>query len=203
MSLELYEKVASMIDDEHTEFIRHGEDQNVDQIISKAALIYYCNRQQIDRIEQEGILSPAKLLETYPNSAQQIQSVFQNELQDQLLSNAVCCFFSRIPTTLTNTSYFLHYNAPVKISIDKLNKADETFEIYLINHPLTGGKPLKLDNKKILKFVKSEGIWFKYFKRSTDGMLRDVPRAAIVCPSGVIPSFACKILKNANKESVY
>lgn len=199
-----YEELAKILQDRNPDFLRDDSDQNVDQLIVKPNLYYYVFREDIDRVEKEGIMTPAKMLETYPDHADKIKKIYGNQLADNTLANSVCAFFCRVPTILPNTKEFNKEKAGIKIVIDKLKKSsDDDFKVFLINHPFRATEIIPLNPDSLNDYTKKESTWFGHFKNSQDHKrFRDVPQAAIYCPKGIIPAFAIKVLRDSNKELV-
>lgn len=103
-------------------------------------------------------------------------------------------FFSRIPETLDNTRSFIEKNSPVRILIPKLLRSKKKFKI-LAAMPNNPDKLIIITEERLAKLTIKEDVWYKFFERSKDPYFRDVPQALIFSSEGIIPPFACKILK--------
>lgn len=198
----LYERLAKEMVDNNPDFLRKDSDQNVDQLIVKPNLLAYVGRIGAENVDTNGMMSPEVLLAKYPDHAENIKKYYEKQLADPILKKSVCAFFCRIPTMLDSGKAFTEKNAPVKVIIDKLLKSNDDFKVYIINHPSNPGQPIPVTTDQLFKMTQQEDKWFNHFKNSQDPNFRDVPQVAIYSKTGIIPAFACKILKDSNKNLV-
>lgn len=199
---EKYKILSEESDNKHPDFLRKDSDQNVDQLIIKPNLLTYIDRNVATRVEQDGLMSPEYLLAKYPKYVKEIKNIYKEQLEDPTLKRSVTAFFCRMPDKIERCRSFLKKNVPVKIVVEKLLKADGDYKMYMIKHPNRINELIPLDKDRILELCQKEEEWFEHFKSSKDPYFNDVPRVAIWSKTGVIPAFACKILKDSNKKLV-
>lgn len=197
-----YEALAKVLQDKNPEFLRQDSEQNVDQLIVKPNVFAYVPREHIERIEKEGIMTPAAMLKQYPDYRDQIMKHFGHQLHDQKLANCVTAFLCRVPTILDNTQEFNQKYAAVKIVIDKLKKSNDKFKVYMINHPFRKNEMVELTPEQLPKLTQKESKWFQFFKKSDHPTFADVPQIAICCQGGKVPAFAMKVIKDSSKKPV-
>jgi len=174
--------------------VRPGDIPNEDQLIPKANLFWYGAKDLIERLKAQGIMTPNRLLKTYPSHEEHIRDVYGTYIDGVSKGNAVPVFFSRIPETLDNTRSFIEKNSPVRILIPKLLRSKKKFKI-LAAMPNNPDKLIIITEERLAKLTIKEDVWYKFFERSKDPYFRDVPQALIFSSEGIIPPFACKILK--------
>ena len=197
-----YEALAKEMENNNPDHLRSDSDQNVDQLIVKPNLLAYVDRKIADSVDGNGLMSPAVMMSKFPAHAERIKKFYSDQFSDPILKNSITAFLCRVPSASANCQPFLAKNAPVKIVIDKLLKSNDDFKIYLIKHPSRINDLIPIEKDRLLDLTQQEGKWFKHFDKSEDPHLRDVPQIAIWSKSGMIPAFACKVLRDSNKNIV-
>lgn len=197
-----YEALAKEMEDNNPDHLRSDSDQNVDQLIVKPNLLAYVDRKIANSVDRNGLMSPAAMLAKFPSHTDRIRNFYKDQLSDPILKNSITAFLCRVPSASTNCQPFLTKNAPVKIVIDKLLKSVGKFKIYMIKHPHRVNDIIPIEKDRLLKMTQQEGTWFKHFDKSEDPYLRDVPQIAIWSQDGIVPAFACKVLRDSNKNIV-
>ena len=138
---------------------------NYDMIVEKPFLFYYVKKGNEEEIQKNGIPDPNL--------------------------NGVDVFFERVPE-IEKYRDFLASHVPVKISVSKLIKSSENVRVRGVNFPKYEGKEIPLKEADLEKLAKKGDIFYKYFEQAT--VLEEVPHAKIYFETGVIPSFAFKVL---------
>lgn len=187
-------RLASILLDQ----IRTGDNIAADQLISRANLFAYINRDQIDRIEQDGLKTPEKLMESHPEQAKKI---FGDIVNHPIYKKCVFSFFCRVPTNCDNVKEFTENNVPVKIITSRLKRSNNHFKFLSFNFPGIQ-EPRKITEDTIEKLSQKESIMYKHFCNSNHPYLLDVPMVAIYCEDGIIPGFVCKVLRDSEKHGV-
>jgi len=197
-----YETLAREMEDNNPDHLRSDSDQNVDQLIVKPNLLAYIDRNTANIVDKQGLMSPEYMLAKYPDHADKIKEFYSEQLGDPILKRSIAAFFCRVPSMSPTCQPFLQKNAPVKIVIDKLIKSDGKFKIYMIKHPHRINEVIPINKDRLIKMTQREKDWYPHFDNSQDPHLRDVPRIAIWSKDGVIPAFACKVLRDSQKNVV-
>jgi hypothetical protein len=101
----------------------------------------------------------------------------------------ISTFFTRVPH-IPKFSKFLSTHTPVKISITKLEKSKDGHKI--IGYKVSKSGDIELTPEMIQKLMNYDHLIFKAFERSNS--FDDVPQAILKFQSGLLPSFAYKVL---------
>ena len=156
--------------------VKPGDNPNEDYLIPRSNLYAYVRRDQIDDVRTNGILINKDI-------------------------DGVRVFLSRIPTGNPKTDEFLKLHQPVKVSIAKLNKSANQYDVYGANIPKVPEKLIKLTPETINKLTNSEDKLFNFYGDSQDDGFSDVPHAIIKSTSDRIPAFACSVIPDVIQES--
>jgi len=183
-----YHRISKLLED-----IRDGDNLSADQLLVKPSFFYYVDKKYVKNVVNNGLVTPETMLQMPNLNHELVQRMFSNMLQDEILKKCVPVFMCRVPETLDTTKNYVKNNIPIKISIDKLNKSDSKYHVYLINLP-GQTKLRKIKTDSLSKLAQMEDKWYKFFENSKNPYFQDVPQAAIYCEDGKIPAFACKVL---------
>lgn len=143
-----------------------------DFIITKPYLFYYAKSESISDIEKNGIS---------PNDS----------------NTRVFAFFCRIPQTLEKYKSFLEEYMPVKISVNKLNRAEDKCRVYAVNFPKVNSDR-KLSAEEIEKLCDQEDKFYHLFNKLP---LNKVPCAGIEFDSGVVEPFVFKVIDSDDEAT--
>ena len=193
-----------------------GTVPNDGSIRQKNSLIHYAPKDMIVSIKKTGlcckrILSKVpgmneKFAERYAPYIAEKLSIAQDKVTPETvlhfldmvhpgLNKSINAFFCRIPEGIPHLQEFLDTHVPIRIVLKKLMSAKENgFKIYGRNFP-TSRNWIKLKTDHIDTLSDQRKDWYGYFaKEDATNHFTEVPSAAIVPSTGIIPSFALKVL---------
>ena len=147
-----YDQMSSMLSkDDESKLFRKDSDHNVDHLIVKPTVVTYINKNQVELAERDGLYTPSKLLEKYPNHKDKIINVYKEYLDHDILKHCIFSYLCRIPHNLNTTYNYVKNNCPVKINIDRYQKklGSTPIKMYLIKHPSMDNKLVPITKEKL------------------------------------------------------
>ena len=187
--------IKDFINENDDIILRRKDSPNDDYLLPSSGLYHYIPNDMVGLVKEKGLFSPGMT----PSRFSDYKRAYSEHLGHSLLSRSICVHFCRAPELDSRMAHLADSHTPVKISISKMNKANQGFKIYGVNFP-TKPDPFEISEKLINKLSSREDVWHAKMVKSEHPYLLDIPHCAIYSTQGTIPAFALKVLDDSYRR---